>query len=105
MPNPQTPPANKAQTAKPNTPSNKPVDKFREGRVHVSIWENDGVHGAFRTASFEIRFKKSNAWQSGASYALDDLAYLELAAKQARTRIEQWKREIAGRAATPDPKR
>ena len=85
----------------PSNGSNKPVDKFREGRVHVSIWENNGVNGAFRTASFEIRFRRGDEWQSGSSYGLDDLAYLELAAKQARTRIEQWKRAIADRGSTP----
>ena len=84
--------------------SNKPVDKFREGRVHVSIWENSGVNGAFRTASFEIRFKKGSAWQSGASYGVDDLAYLELAARQARTRIEQWKRGTAEQGPTQTPR-
>jgi len=38
-----------------------------------------------RTASFEVRFRKGNEPQSGSSYGLDDLAYLELAAKQTRT--------------------
>jgi hypothetical protein len=28
----------------------KPVDKFRDGPVHASIWENQGPKGAFRTA-------------------------------------------------------
>lgn len=76
-------------------PARKPADRFREGPVHVSIWENDGINGTFRTASFEIRFKKGEDWQSGTSYGLSELAHLEIAAKQARTRIEQWRRDGA----------
>jgi hypothetical protein len=91
MPRQESASANKANDAP--TTAKKPVDKFREGPVHVSIWENGGVNGAFRTASFEIRFPKGQEWQSGTSYGLAELAFLEIAAKQARTRIEQWKRE------------
>ncbi len=104
MPTQQTATRRDPPSAQPNPPSNKPVEKFREGRVHVSIWENNGVNGAFRTASFEIRYRQGNDWQSGASYGLDDLAYLELAAKQARTRIEQWKRGLAENGSTPPVK-
>lgn len=71
----------------------KPADKFREGPVHVSIWENDGPKGAFRTASFEIRYKKEDQWQTSHSYGTMDLKSLETAAKEARTRIEQWQQE------------
>jgi hypothetical protein len=53
----------------------------------------DGVNGVFRTASFEIRFRKGQEWHSGTSYSLAELAQLEIAAKQARTRIEQWRRD------------
>ena len=71
----------------------KPADKFHEGPVHVSIWENDGPKGAFRTASFEIRYKKQDQWQTSHSYGATDLKRLETAAKEARTRIEQWQQE------------
>lgn len=93
MPRPEPVPAKQSQPASParNVPKS-PVDKFREGPVHVSIWENDSVNGVFRSASFEIRFRKGNEWKSGSSYGMAELAYLELAAKQARTRIEQWTR-------------
>jgi hypothetical protein len=75
---------------------NKPVEKFREGPVHVSIWENQGVNGAFRIASFEIRFRKNNEWRSASGYGTTDLAYLEIAAKLARNRIERWNRSRRG---------
>lgn len=91
MPIQQSASAKNAQTAP--TSAKKPVEKFREGPVYVSIWENDGVNGAFRTASFEIRFRKGQDWQSGTSYGLTQLAHLELAAREARSRIEQWKRD------------
>ena len=71
-------------------PGRKPADKFHEGPVHVSIWEKEGPKGAFRTASFEIRYKKQDQWQTSHSYGTTDLKHLETAAKEARTRIEQW---------------
>jgi hypothetical protein len=60
--------------------------------VHVSIWENEGIKGAFRTASFQLRYKdkQTDEWQTGASYGPSDLEQLERAAKEARTRIQSW---------------
>jgi hypothetical protein len=69
----------------------KPVDKFHDGPVHVSIWENPGPKGEFRTASFQLRYKdKQEQWQTGYSYSASDLAHLEKAAKEARDRINTW---------------
>lgn len=74
--------------------SRKPVDKFHDGSVHVSIWENAGPKGAFRTASFELRYRdKEQQWQTGHSYTVSDLKHLEAAAQEARTRIENWQQE------------
>ena len=72
----------------------KPVDKFHDGSVHVSIWENPGPKGAFRTASFQLRYKdKQEQWQTGYSYGPSDLAHLEKAAKEARDRINTWQQQ------------
>ena len=80
--------------------SRKPVDKFQDGSIHVSIWEKEGVKGAFRTASFQLRYKDSqDEWQTGSSYSLGDLKHLERAAKEARTRIENWQQ--ANKASHP----
>ena len=79
------------------TPDNKPADKFREGPVHVSIWENQGVNGTFRVASFELRYKKDEQWQTSRSYGASDLKFLENAAKEARHRIESWMRATGAR--------
>jgi hypothetical protein len=69
----------------------RPVDKFHDGSIHVSIWENEGVSGAFRTASFQLRYKdQQNEWQTGTSYAVGDLKHMEKAAAEARSRIESW---------------
>jgi hypothetical protein len=38
-----------------------------------------------------------NPWQTGHSYSLSDLKHLEAAAKEARTRIENWQREKKAR--------
>jgi hypothetical protein len=72
----------------------KPADKFHEGPVHVSIWENSGPRGAFRTAFFELRYKdKQEHWQTSHSYGAADLKHLENAAREARTRIEKWQHD------------
>ena len=71
----------------------QPVEKFTEGRVHVSIWENQGVNGAFRAATIQLRYKdQDDQWKDGASYSLGDLKNLEKAAKEAHTRIENWQK-------------
>jgi len=82
-------------------PGRKPADKFHEGPVHVSIWENTGPKGAFRTASFEIRYKKADQWQTSHSYGAGDLKHMETAAKEARTRIEQWQQAHSRLATSP----
>jgi len=73
----------------------KPVEKFTEGNVHVSIWENEGPKGAFRTASMQLRYKdkSSDEWKTGASYSASDLKNLEKAAQEARRRIETWQQQ------------
>ena len=69
----------------------KPVEKFRDGPVHVSIWQNQGAKGAFRVASFELRYRDAqDRWQSGHSYSSSALLHLESAARQAHLRIERW---------------
>ena len=74
-----------------NEAGKKPVDKFTDGRVHVSIWENKGVNGAFRAATFQLRYKDDdNEWHTGTSFGTSDLKHLENAAKEARTRIDNW---------------
>lgn len=86
------------------TPARKPVDKFHEGPVHVSIWENTGSNGPFRTASFQLRYKKDEEWQTGYSYGASDLRHLETAATEARARIERWQQQHRPKQTpTPSP--
>ena len=69
----------------------KPVDKFTDGRVHVSIWENSGVKGAFRTATFQLRYKdQHDERQTGHSFGSSGLKHLESAGREAHKRIENW---------------
>ena len=76
-----------------NEENKKPVDKFTDGRVHVSIWENSGVKGAFRTATFQLRYKdQHDEWNTGTSFGASDLKHLENAAREARIRIENWQK-------------
>ena len=78
-----------------------PVDKFVNGPIHVSIFENRGAKGAFRTASIQLRYRdEKKGWTTGNSYGAADLQHLELAAREARLRIENWQeRANAGAAA------
>jgi hypothetical protein len=70
--------------------------------VRVSIWENTGVNGAFRTASMQIRYKdEKKGWQTSTSYGAADLKNLEDAAREARARIENWQQQSK---ASPAPK-
>ena len=74
-----------------NAAPNKPIEKFIDGPVHVSIWENTGAKGVFRTATIELRFKDArDQWQTGRSYTASNLQHLESAAREARARIETW---------------
>jgi hypothetical protein len=78
----------------------RPLDKFHEGSVHVSIWKNEGPKGAFLTASFEVRYRdKEQNWQTSHSYGAADLRHMENAAKEARTRIETWQQQNKGAPA------
>ncbi len=80
------------QEAQPSSAvPNQPVEKFTDGPVHVSIWENNGVKGAFRSATIELRFKDDkDQWRTGRSYSASNLKHLESAAREARARIETW---------------
>jgi hypothetical protein len=85
------PQSNTAHQDTPSDDSRKPVEKFHDGPVHVSIWENAGPRGAFRTASFQLRYRdQRNDWQTGHSYGASDLQHLENAARDARARIDNW---------------
>lgn len=72
-------------------PVRRPLDKFHEGSVHVSIWKNAGPKGAFLTASFEVRYRdKEDKWKTSHNYGAADLRHLENATREARMRIETW---------------
>lgn len=83
--------SSRTQPPPQTTTSKKPVDKFHDGPVHVSIWHNNGPKGAFRTASLELRYRdKDKQWQTGRSFSSTALLHLECAAREAHARIEKW---------------
>jgi hypothetical protein len=99
MPHPTTIRSKSTDTSRSSSAPNKPVDKFNDGPIHVSIWENEGAKGAFRVASFEIRYRDTQEqWQTGKSYTPSALLHLESAAREARARIENWRRDAASSA-------
>jgi hypothetical protein len=76
--------------------SNKPVERFHDGPVQVSIWERTGPKGLFRTASFQLRYRdQGGEWQTGQSYGLTGLSHLERAAHRARDSIEKWQQKTS----------
>jgi hypothetical protein len=80
------------QSSEPNSADRRPIDKFVNGPVHVSIWENAGPKGTFRVASIQLRYRdEKKGWTTGNSYGASDLQHLELAAREARLRIENWR--------------
>ena len=90
-------------TQSPDNAPQKPVEKFRDGPVHVSIWQNQGAKGAFRVASFELRYRDAqDRWQSGHSYSSSALLHRESAARQAHLRIERWQQSNR-RSPAPRP--
>lgn len=87
---PQSSPAS-AKSRDASEPARAPVDKFTDGQVQVSIWQNDGPKGAFRTAAIQLRYRDpKKGWQTSTSYGPKDLEHLESAAREARTRIQSW---------------
>ena len=98
---PQSSAAAQQSAEAPSTPRRKPVDKFRQGGVQVSIWENQSVNGAFRAATVQLRYKDDKkGWRTGTSYGLTDLENLETAAREARTRIRNWQEQNKATAAS-----
>ena len=70
--------------------TNAPVDKFRVGRIHVSIWENAGPNGPYYAASFERRYKDAqDQWQSSSSFGSRELLSLAKAADRAHDAIAE----------------
>jgi hypothetical protein len=71
-----------------------PVEKFQEGPIQVSIWQNPSSKGDFRTATMERRYKgKDEQFHTSSSYTASDLEHLEKAAAEARARITRWQEE------------
>lgn len=89
-----------SQDAPPNdNGGNKPVDRFHEGSIHVSIWEKTGAKGLFRTASFQLRYRDGEEWRTSNSYGLTDLENMEKAAREAHARIEKWQQATIAKPA------
>jgi hypothetical protein len=94
MPQPST--AARSSTEK-RSADRRPIDKFVNGPINVSIWENIGARGAFRAATIQLRYKdEKKGWTTGTSYGVTDLQHLENAAREARLRIENWQHRNAG---------
>ena len=69
--------------------SNKPIQKFNVGAIHVSIWENEGVSKEgivrnFNSVSIDRNYKdKQGEWKSTNSLKVNDLPKAILALQKA----------------------
>lgn len=79
----------------------KPVDKLNVENIQISIWENRGQKGAFRTATIQLRYqdKESGEWKNGKNFGERDLENLETAAREARERIRKFKADTGSKPA------
>ena len=41
----------------------KPIDRFRDGKLEVTIWENQGENGAFYSTDLTRSYKDSDGWK------------------------------------------
>jgi hypothetical protein len=82
-----------AAAAHPRT-GREPVDKFQDGPVQVSIFQNPSSKGDFRTAKLEVRYKdKDGQFQTSHSYTASVLKHIASASISASEKISQWEEE------------
>jgi hypothetical protein len=72
----------------------QPVDKFNDGPVQVSIFQNPSSKGDFRTANIQVRYKdKDGEFQTSHSYTAAVLKHLASASIEAAERISKWEEQ------------
>lgn len=72
----------------------EPVDKFQDGPVQVSIFQNPSSKGDFRTATVEARYKdKDGQFQTSHSYTASVLRHMSSASASAAEKISKWEEE------------
>jgi hypothetical protein len=72
----------------------QPVDKFQDGPVQFSIFENPSSKGVFRTARFDVRYKdKDGEFQTSHSYTASVLKHIASGSIEAAERISKWEEE------------
>jgi hypothetical protein len=72
-----------------------PVEKIRFGRVNGALFEKEGVHGKFYTASFSKHYKAGEEWEESNSYSKNDLENLHMAVSEAIEKIEEYEQKTA----------
>jgi len=76
-------------------PKSKPLVNFRNGKVNVAVWKQEGKdESTFYTMSAEKRYKdKNDEWQSTNSYTIEDCNNLLWCVGMARDYIYRQKVE------------
>ena len=62
---------------------NSPVARFKIGGVSAAIFQNDGEHGPFHTATIERSYKDGDEWKTSNSFGTKDLAALAAVSQHA----------------------
>jgi hypothetical protein len=58
------------------TDKRKPAHKIRSGAITVTVWKNDGEHGAWYSVTPSRSYKKDDQWGESDSFGQDDLLRL-----------------------------
>ena len=67
-----------------NQTKNQPIETYKANGVELSIWQNRGQNGDYRTATIQRSFKDANGnWKSTRTLRLNDLAILAALASEA----------------------
>jgi len=72
------------------TATKKPVAKIRVGSIIISIFENEGKNGTYRTGSVDRRYRDAEGnWHSTSNHGEHDLLSLAKAALLAHSKIQE----------------
>ena len=75
-----------------NSTKNKPVSKFRDGNLGVSIWKNESKNGPYYTVKFTRSYKDDKGeYQDTDSFCGNDLLQVGHLATKAYDKINRFR--------------
>ena len=79
----------------------QPLTRFTNGKIQVSVWENEGKKGTYHSVRINKRYQdpKTGEWKDSTSYFPSEIVALQDLLKQTAEFVE--KQEGAGVGGTP----